>query len=188
MNRGEKIKYKWKENYSYIIPTIIIAFYVIYMILIDRGFISGKLIQGSKNFDKMLEALITFMSIILSVFGFLIPSFLNGKGETKAINYFLKYADMTLFAAKLKNIVAIGLIDIFITSVLLLTDIISNLIMNVVILVWLWLLFFFMCNSYRFISIMINLLMVEKEDFVQKAANEVSEEVKQEVHKKIRKM
>ncbi len=47
--------------------------------------------------------------------------------------------------------------------------------------------FFFMCSSYRFISIMINLLLVEKEDYVQKAANEVSEETKMEVHKKLRK-
>lgn len=188
MDRREKIKYKWKEIYSYILPTVIITFYGLYMILISKGAIDGKFIQDSKNFDKMLEALITFMSIILSVFGFLIPSFLSGKGDTKAINYFLKYADMTLFAAKLKNIVAIGLIDIFITSLLLLTDIISNLAMNVAVLVWLWLLFNFMCNSYRFISIMINLLLVEKEDYVQKAANEVSEEIKEEVHKKIRRM
>lgn len=188
MDRREKIKYKWKEIYSYVLPTMIVIVYMIYILLVNKEVVSGKLIQDSKNFDKMLEALITFMSIILSVFGFLIPSFLSGKGEIKAINYFLKYADMKLFAKKLKNIVAIGLVNIFITSVLLLTDIISTSIINLVILIWLWLLFNFMCNSYRFITIMINLLIVQKEDYVQKSANEISNREKEELHSKLRKM
>lgn len=188
MDRKEKIKYKWKEVYSYVIPSVIVAGYLGYIILIKKGKIDAALIQESLYFEKMLEALITFMSIILSVFGFLIPAFLGGKGDTKAINYFLKYADMTLFAAKLKNIVAVGLVDIFITSILFLTDIIPKITMNIVIIIWLWLVFHFMCNSYRFISIMINLLLIEKEDYVQKVANEVSEETKKEVHKKLRKI
>ena len=188
MDRKEKAKYKWKEIYSYIVPSVITAGYFVCIILAEKGKIEVTLMQQSKYFEKMLESLITFMSIILIVFGFLIPTFLGGKGDTKAINYFLKYADMKIFAAKLKNIVAVGLIDIFITSVLLLTDIIPNMIMNIIIIIWLWLLFFFMCSSYRFISIMINLLLVEKEDYVQKAANEVSEETKMEVHKKLRKI
>lgn len=183
---SEEVKYKWKEVYSYVIPTILTILYMIYVILVEVQVVPGKLIQYSKYFHDMLEILVTFMSIILSVFGFLIPSFLSSKGESDTINYFLKYADMRLFAAKLKNVVAVGLTNIFMTSILLLTDIFSNYVIDVVIIVWLWMMFFFMCSSYRFISLMINLLMTQKKKVVQEIANKISDEEKEELHKNIR--
>lgn len=146
------------------------------------------MIQNSKNFEAMLESLVVFMSIILSVFGFLIPSFLSSKGESKALKYFIKYADMRLFAVKLKNIVAIGLINTFFTCTLFLKDIFSDITTNIIICIWLWLLLFFMCNSYRFISLMINLLLAEKEEFVQKVANEVTMDEKERLDNTIRKI
>lgn len=186
MNKEKNIKYIWCEFYSYIIPTMLILLYGIYVIMISKGIIQAKLIYESTNFDKMLEALITFMSIILSVFGFLIPSFLSGKGESDAINYFLKYADMKLFAAKLKNVVAFGLIDIFLTSIFLLVDVIPEFVLKVMTFIWLWGIFFFMCSSYRFISLMINLLLVQKKKFVQEVANKMSEEEIENIHSNIR--
>lgn len=181
-----KTKYKWSQIYSYALPFIFVAIYMSY--LFTKLYIQPNLIliQDSAHFESMLESLIVFMSIILSVFGFLIPSFLSSKGESKAIKYFLKYADMKVFAAKLKNIVAIGLIETFFTCTLFLRDIFSDIIENIIVCIWLWLLFFFMCNSYRFISIMINLLLAEKEEFVQKAANEVTKEEKENLDNTIR--
>ncbi|MFR5450882.1 MAG: hypothetical protein ACLTIG_05700 [Roseburia hominis] len=80
MDRKEKAKYKWKEIYSYIVPSVITAGYFVCIILAEKGKIEVTLMQQSKYFEKMLESLITFMSIILSVFGFLIPTFW-GKGR-----------------------------------------------------------------------------------------------------------
>lgn len=186
MNKWEKFRYKWIEVYSYVIPFVLVLLYIVYIYMITNGVITGKLVQESRYFDKMLETLVTFMSIILSVFGFLIPSFLGGKGETETVNYFLKYADMKVFATKLKNVVAFGLIDIFLTCVLLIIDIIPETILNVVIVIWLWILFYFMCSSYRFISLMINLLVYEKKRFVQEATNKVSKEDIEKVHSNTR--
>ena len=78
MDRKEKAKYKWKEIYSYIVPSVITAGYFVCIILAEKGKIEVTLMQQSKYFEKMLESLITFMSIILSVFGFLIPTFFGG--------------------------------------------------------------------------------------------------------------
>ncbi len=181
----EKIKYRWKEIYAYVVPTFLTIAYLIYLFCIYKKWINCKALQDSKQFNDMLQTLVTFMSIILSVFGFLIPSFLSSKGESDALKYFTKYADMKLFAAKLKNIVAVGLVDIFITCILLLTDIMPRMVFNVLLIVWLWLLFFFMCSSYRFISLMISLLLTEKKNFVQKAGNTVSEETKRKLHEDI---
>ena len=184
----EDIKNKWRQVYSYIIPSIVTAGYIYYLSAIYLQEKDTPLMQDSLKFDSMLEALVTFMSIILSVFGFLIPLFLDRKGESKAIAYFLKHADMKLFAAKLKNIVAIGLIDTFLTCVLFIRDIFSVSLTNGLVCIWLWFLIFFMCNSYRFISIMVNLLVVEKEEFVQKAANDVDAEEKKRLDNAIRKI
>ena len=187
MRREEK-KYEWKQAYSYVIPSLLTISYIAYLFSIYYYKKKFPLIQDSSNFDGMLEAMVTFMSIILSVFGFLIPSFLSSKGESSAIKYFLQYADMKVFSAKLKNIVAIGLVDTFFTCVLFLKDIFSTVIINILICIWLWFLLFFMCNSYRFISIMINLLIAEKKEFTQKAANNVSKEEIEQLNSTIRKI
>ena len=100
-----------------------------------------KLLQDSTSFESMLETIVTFMSIILSVFGFLIPSFIGAKGQSETMKYFLEYADMKLFAHKLKNVVAVGLIAIFVTCILFLKDIFSKVICNIIIIIWLYLIF-----------------------------------------------
>lgn len=180
--------HKWNQVYSYTISFLFVLVYISYLFINNFYKLNFPLIQNSKNFETMLESLVVFMSIILSVFGFLIPSFLSSKGKSKALEYFIKYADMRLFAVKLKNIVAIGLINTFFTCMLFLKDIFSDMITNTIICIWLWFLLFFMCNSYRFISIMINLLLAEKEEFVQKVANEVAPDEKENLDKKIRKI
>lgn len=186
--KNEERVYRWKQWCPYIISIALTMAYIIYMIVIYHYKKKLPVIQDSSNFNGMLEALVTFMSIILSVFGFLIPSFLSSKSESSAIKYFLSYADMKMFSAKLKNIVAIGLTDIFFTCILFLKDIFSHVLTNIIVCIWLWFLFFFMCNSYRFISIMINLLIAEKEEFVQKAANNVTEEEMEKLNNTIRKI
>lgn len=185
---SERLKNFWSDNFSLIIPFVLVSGYVIVLILLHHKIIDIVLIQDSENFESMLEAFVTFMSIILSVFGFLIPSFIGEKGKSEAMNYFLKYADMQLFAHKLKNVVAIGLILIFLTCILFLKDIFSVNVCNIIILIWLWLLFYFMCSSYRFISIMINLLLAEKKTFVQQAANKVTEEERKIIDGNIKKV
>lgn len=187
MKNKEKV-YRWKQFFPYIFSVVLTTAYIAYLVAIYCYKQELPLIQESRNFNNMLEALVTFMSIILSVFGFLIPSFLSSKGESGAIKYFLSYADMKVFSAKLKNVVAIGLMDMFFTCVLFLKDIFPHTILNVIVCIWLWLLIFFMCNSYRFLSIMINLLMAEKEEFVQKAANNVTEEEMEQLNSTIRKI
>lgn len=186
MNSKTKLKVKWREVYSYVISSVLTIFYAVYLVMVVFGKCECLLMQDSIHFEKMLETLVTFMSIILSVFGFLIPSFLSGKGESETINYFLKYADMKLFSAKLKNVVSVGLIEIFLTSIMLLTDVIPRELLNIMILIWLWCMFFFLCNSYRFISLMISLLLTEKKKFVQEAANKISDEEVHQLHKDIK--
>lgn len=184
----ERLKNFWSDNFSLIIPFVLVAGYATVLVLLHYGIINIVLIQDSERFESMLEAFVTFLSIILSVFGFLIPSFIGEKGKSEAMNYFLKYADMQIFAHKLKNVVAVGLIAIFLTCVLFLKDIFSVNVCNIIVLIWLWLIFFFMCSSYRFISIMINLLLAEKKTFLQQAANRVTQEERKVIDQNIKRI
>lgn len=184
----EKCSEFWYKNYSIIIPIFLVAIYAGGLIYISYNEIDMKLIQDSTSFESMLETIVTFMSIILSVFGFLIPSFIGAKGQSETMKYFLEYADMKLFAHKLKNVVAVGLIAIFVTCILFLKDIFPETACNIIIIVWLYLIFNFLCSSYRFIGIMINTLLTEKETFVQKVANKVPEDAKKIIDDKIEKI
>lgn len=184
----EKMKYKWKEIYSYVIPTVSTIFYIVCLILRYKFNVDVKILQESVKFEEMLKTVVTFMSIILSVFGFLIPSFLSGKGSNSLIKYFLKNADIKLFTVKLKSVVSFGLIDIFITCVLLIGDIMPESLVNIIVVVWIWILFFFMCSSYRFIGLIINLILCEKEDIVQKMSNKIPEDEEERIKSKIRKL
>lgn len=181
----EKAKAFWIENFSYIIPSVCVVGYLILLILLHFEIISISLIQDSECFVNLLESFVTFMSIVLSVFGFLIPSMISAKEKSDTMNYFFRYVDMRLFAKRLKNIVANGLVIIFITCILFLSDIFSTEICNTIILVWIWLVFYFMCCSYRYISVIINILLVEKKKFIQEVVNEVSEEEKQILNEKL---
>lgn len=181
-------KNRRQQIYSYLIPTALTIGYITYLVGSLCCHKDYPTIQDSENFGSMLEVLVTFMSIILSVFGFLIPSFIGSKGESTAIKYFMKYANMKVFAINLKNIVAIGLIDTFLTCILFLRDIFSCAITNSIICIWLWCLLFFLCNSYRFISIIINLLLTEKQEFTQEVANEESEIEREELNNLVRKI
>lgn len=183
-----KIINLWLKYFAHIIPSVATMGYLILLILLHYKKISFTLIQDSCFFVNMLETFVVFMSIVLSIFGFLIPAFLGAKEKSETMNYFFKYADKQMFMRNLKNIVANGLVIIFITCVLFLNDILMPVLCNVIMLIWIWMVFFFMCSSYRYISIIINLLMVEKETFVQEVANEVSENNKKIINAKVPKI
>lgn len=177
----------WPEIISYIIPTagmVILTVYNILTLHID----SLDVIQESVGFDKMLETIVTFISIVLSVFGFLIPAFLSSKGSSLLIQYFLESIDVRAFTKKLKNIVAIGLIDILFTCILLLNDIFSETVMNVLLEVWLWFVIYFMCVSYRFISILLSVMVGDKKEKRKEVINEASKETTINLRNNIKKI
>lgn len=184
----DEAMYIWKCIYSYVIPSLCVVLYIIYLLCIYHFKKEFRLPQESENFAEMLKTLVTFMSIILSVFGFLIPSFLSGKSDSSMIKYFLKNVDQKVFAVKLKNVVSSGLIDIFVTCLLLLNDIFATWVVNFLIAIWLWLLFYFLCSSYRFIGLIINLILIEKNKITQELGNELSKAQIDEMNKKIRKL
>lgn len=171
-----------QDTYSVSIPLLLI---VGLLIADSKQKIDIMLICKNGLFSDMLTALITSMSIIISIFGFLIPSLISAKNDTM-VKYFIENADMSVFVGKIKNVVLSGLTGILLSVLLYLNEDLGNRFLKILILVWIGVIFNFAINSYRFISIIISLLLTEKEDCDVKAcANEVTEERKNEINSKI---
>ncbi len=156
------IREKWDTHYCIVIPIIISIIYIIYCLSVKNGIIKGKLIQDSIYLKELLSAVITFMSIILSVWGMIIPLFVSAAEKSEAIKVFIKNADMSIFVKSLKTVFGVGMKTIFFTCVIFLKDILGKGLINVVIVIWMWFLLRFLCGSYRFIRIIISLLCSKK--------------------------
>ncbi len=186
MKQKRRVEY-WPEVLTYLIPTVGMILLIVYNI-IELYADQLTMVQSSVGFEKMLETIVTFISIVLSVFGFLIPAFLSSRGSNLLIQYFLDSIDVHCFVRQLKNVVVVGLIDVLFTSMLLLKDIFSASIMNVLLPLWLWLVLYFMCVSYRFISILLSIMVEPKEKRRKEVINEAPKETVSNLKKNIRKI
>lgn len=153
-----KIMEGWQKAYSIIIPIIFIA--IILILEAARKFSLIRICDDDR-FTDMLTALITCMSIIISIFGFLIPSLISAKNDAM-VKYFIENADMKVFVKKLKNIIILGLVGIFLTILLYLYKSFYEIFVHVLMLIWIGIVTSFACNAYRFISLIIELLLTEK--------------------------
>lgn len=116
---------------------------------------------NAQNFADMLTALITFLSIVLGIYSFLIPSFVSAKEEEKIKN-FLANADMDLFVKNIKRIFIEGIITLICICFLFLSDIINAAIYVKIMYISVFFMTMFCCRSYRFIGIIIDLLIETK--------------------------
>lgn len=77
------------------------------------------------------------------------------------------------------------MITIFVTCMIFLKDIYAVRIENVLISIWIWLLLNFICNSYRFIGIIISLLVAKKKTIQNE--NPITEEREKEINNNLSK-
>lgn len=182
----ERVKEYWQKVYSIFIP---ILFILIILILEYSKKFSLILICDNDRFTDMLTALITCMSIIISIFGFLIPSLISAKND-KMVKYFIENANMEVFVGKIKSIIVLGLTGILLTILLYLEKSFYTTFVEILLLIWIGIVISFACNSYRFISIIVSLLLTEKQDSDKgkKCINDMSKDRVEELNKKIPKL
>ncbi len=182
VKNAKSIKSLWLKYYGLFIPIGFVLTLLIFHILKK---ISITIICANDLFSDMLTALITCMSIIISIFGFLIPSLISAKND-KMVKYFIENADMNVFVKKIKSVIFSGLSGILLSVLLYLNANFSVLFLQILLFLWIGIIINFACNSYRFISIIISLLLTEKEDSEEKrCANKISEEDEEELNAKI---
>ena len=175
----------WRACYSIVIPTGACLFYMIIYFLTQKKILNFMYITDSNNFPTMLESIITFVSIIIGVFGFLLPILITSKDKFALIKYFICSIDKKAFSFNLRMIIVSGFSTIFVTCMLFFFDIFSEWFKQIMILLWIWLLFYCMLNSYRFISLLVRLFLEEKNEPKKEVAFQMPEKEIQSLKDKI---
>ena len=181
-----RIRTEWLNKYVYIIPCILELIYISYIKFGVYGEAQWVWIGGSKGFGDMCKAIAEFSSIVLGIYGFMIPAVIGR--QDKFNNEFWKNIDKESFSRDFKHLIISGIITILASSMLLVHDIISAKVLMVLLGGFFWILAFYCCSSYRFIRIFISLIVEGRNNSDDSEKNEVREEhmkIKEELDQKI---
>lgn len=167
----------WVNIYSYVIPTLFLALYIALEFCCGKG-VFQKNIADSENIGNMLNGTITFVTIIMSIFGFLIPALVSNKRDCGMVEFFLARADRKFFVARLKALVMSGMMTVLLCLLLFLNDVLGKKLFVLGIGLLIWFLLYFVCNAYRFIGLILSLLIYDRKGGGAGAANAAGKEVK----------
>lgn len=135
----------------------------------------------AKHYSDMLTAIITFVSIIMSVFGVLMPTVFTGNSEMA--NYFKRNADIAYFAKSVKHIIICGFGSIACICGMYLSDEIPMNILKAFGLLGGFSLCSFSLGAYRYLGIMLRLLIENKEEYKGKTYKKrISEQDRKELN------
>ncbi len=163
LSRKEKLLDVWRNIYCWAIPTTISIIYAAIYCLIKFNIINWYTLTDSKNIGQALEAIITFISIVISLFGILLPILISAKDTSKMITWFLESIDRKYFINCIKKVFLSGFITIFLSCTMFFNDIFYDCISFLLTLLLIWNLSYFMASSYRFTGILLALLIENKE-------------------------
>lgn len=164
----KKIKLKSiLENLSYMFHSwygIIISIFVTGILAFEQRKYN-LVFWEAEYYSDMLTAVITFLSIIIGIFGILIPAIISAR-EDKAskTNYFFENADVEFFSKCIKKIFCSGILSVICICLLYLQDIIDEKFYIWIFRVSIFLILYFCFGSYRFIGIMLSLLIGGKKE------------------------
>lgn len=158
----ERVLDQWRGCYFIVIPTFFCLVYIILLILIQKGILQYKYFWESESFNSALESIITFVSIILSFFGVLLPILIQGKENSETIKFFFSVVDKRYFLNRVKVMIISGFGTITCTCLLFFSDIFYNLVCSILSSACIWIFFYFISSSYRFISLLLMMFVTEK--------------------------
>ena len=139
----------------------------------------------AEYYNYMLSALITFVSIIISIFGIMIPTVFTGKSDL--IEYFKKNADISYFTKSIKNILVSGFGGIGCICFMFLQDKVQMIVFKIVSTLGLFFLLVFIFGSYKYLGIMLKLLVGDKKkDNRKEYKNQKSEDEIKELNKRLK--
>ena len=161
---GERMLDWWRGVYSIVIPTVISGIYFILSILIFLRKIEWRYLWESVNYSDSLSVLVTFISIILSFFGILIPLLISGKSTSETIKYFFSVVDKKYFLNRIKIMIISGFLTILLLALLYFNDLYYDMVNLILSTGMLWVLLYFVASAYRLICIMLMMFLYEKKN------------------------
>lgn len=176
---AKAIKDVWILKYHVIIPiiTTIVGIFLCWKYKIY--------LWNSEYYGEMLTAVITFLSIVISVFGVLIPTVFSSKSEL--VEYFIDNIDTSYFVSSIKNVIISGISEVIAICMLYAYDVIPRNIYVSICIVSLFLLVYFLCGSYKYICIMLRLVLEEKKSVEgKKYKKQVSDDERQKINEMLK--
>lgn len=189
MKKEKRIQEAWIRVYSFVIPTIVAALYFWLFVCNPESFIKyGS--EESININSLLDGIIAFVTIIMGIFGFLIPALVSNKKDCGMIEFFLEHTDQKFFVKKVKILIASGMITVLLCLFLFLENALKEWIFVLGMLSLVWFLLFFVCNAYRFIGLILSLLIFNKKindtGIKNEAGKPVVDQMSEEESKKLK--
>lgn len=160
----EKLYDNWHFIISIVIDIVVIVIVKYYKIQFWKA----------NYYSDMLTAMITFVSIIISIFGVLMPTVFTG--NNKMADYFKRNADIAYFSKSVKYIVICGFGSIGCICLMYLYDVIPKSIFIGVCILGTFSLCAFLLGAYRYLGIMLRLLIEDKKEYNGKGYKKQSSE------------
>ena len=176
MEKRKGIQEGWIRVYSFVIPTMVTALYLLFSVC-DFGIFVEHGSEENINTESLLDGIITFVTIIMGIFGFLIPALVSNKKDCGMIEFFLEHTDQKLFVRKLKTLVISGMVTVLLCLVLFLENILKEWVITLGMALLVWFLLFFVCNAYRFIGLLLSLLIFNKKTNDTGTKNEAGKQI-----------
>lgn len=183
----ECLGYLWYSWYSVILAALITGFLVFEQSKYDLKF------WKATYYSDMLTAIITFLSIIIGILGILIPSIISAREDKDSMaSYFFQNADGRFFAKCITRIISSGILSVICICLLYLQDVMEEKIYIWIFRISIFLLLYFCFGSYRFIGIMLSLLVEGKNrrdsgKVIKKYKNRIDETERDIINKKLKK-
>lgn len=178
----KRLRTIWMKSYVYLVPIITCVIYILYVLVGVHGDKSLPWLGKSLGFGDMCKVIVEFSSIVLGIYGFLVPAVIGKKDKFNKT--FWENIDIRKFSKDIQRLLTSGIITILLSMILLISDIMSQLICEIIVGALFWMLIFFCCNSIRFINVFISLIIEghnydsdNKNDQVSKEQNELKEKL-----------
>lgn len=176
MTKRKSIQEGWIRVYSFVIPTVVTVLYLTFFAFNLEVFVDYNSIENS-NMENLLDGIITFVTIIMGIFGFLIPALVSNKKDGGMTEFFLEHTDQELFVRKLKLLVMSGMVTVLLCLILFLEDALKEWVFLSGTTLLIWFLLFFVCNAYRFIGLILSLLIFHRKTDDTGAKNEAGKQI-----------
>jgi hypothetical protein len=163
LTKKDRILDFWRSIYCWVIPTLVCIIYVAIYLLTQIKYNKWYTLFESANLNNSLEAIITFISIVITFFGVLLPVLISVKDTSEMIKWFFEVADKEYFINSMKKVFLSGFATIFVSCLLFFYDVFAKWFSFAVSIGLIWMLLYFIASSYRFISILLSLLFKNKD-------------------------
>ena len=168
MSRGGKENnYKWFDIYPWLFSGLAVILTGIFEAVCRVN------ISASDGFQDLLTMVGTFVSVVIGLLGVLLTCLISIRDTSKLVSFFFENTKNIRFQKGMKQCILAGLLLILMTCILFIWQLFPKKIFILIKYSWVFLLIYFTALIYRFLSILISLVIDSGERQEGKKDNQV---------------